>query len=167
MKDRVKSEDQPIYALESSSDDQTIAAALTILERRLSDRRDGDGYMFDSPKAAIEYCRLKFAQSEREILSVLLLDTRHRLIRCESLFFGSVDSATVHPREVVKIALKHNAAAVVLTHNHPSGVSEPSSADAAITRRLVDALALVDVRVLDHLVIGEKDATSMASLGMM
>lgn len=156
-----------LVSAQPSDDDKTITAALAILERRLSSRRDGGGYQFERPEEAMVYCRLKFAAAERELFSVLLLDTRHRLIACESLFFGSIDSATVHPREVVKLALNRNAAAVVLVHNHPSGVSEPSRADAAITRRLVDALALVDVRVLDHLVIGERDATSMAALGML
>ena len=156
-----------LVSAQPSDDDMTIAAALSILAARLADRRDGGGYQFERPEAAMQYCQLKYAQAEREIFSVLLLDTRHRLIACESLFFGSIDSATVHPREVVKLALNRNAAAVVLVHNHPSGVSEPSRADAAITRRLVDALALVDVRVLDHLVVGEHSAVSMAALGMM
>ena len=156
-----------LVSVEPSDDDKTITAALAILERRLSSRRDGGGYQFERPEEAMVYCRLKFAAAERELFSVLFLDTRHRLIRCETLSAGSIDSATVHPREVVKAALQHNAAAVVFTHNHPSGNPEPSAADAAITRRLVDALALVDVRVLDHLVVGEHSAVSMAALGMM
>lgn len=165
---KVRNEARAKYSAEiGNEDDQTIAAALAILEARLSANREGGEHIFENPKSAMAYCRLKFAASERELFSALLLDTRHRLIACETLSLGSIDSATIHPREVVKAALRHNAAAVVLTHNHPSGNPEPSTADAAITRRLVDALALVDVRVLDHIVVGERSGVSMASLGML
>jgi DNA repair protein RadC len=95
------------------------------------------------------------------------LDNRHRVIGFEELFRGTLDGATVHPREVVKRALAHNAAAVILAHNHPSGVAEPSQADELITRRLKDSLALVDIRVLDHLVVGDSHCESMAERGLM
>jgi len=96
-----------------------------------------------------------------------LLDTRHRLIACEELFQGTIDGASVYPREVVKRALHHNAAAVIFAHNHPSGVAEPSDDDARITRRLRDALALLDIRVLDHLVVGAGEVISLAQRGLM
>src|SRR5580658_5921755 len=102
----------------------------------------------------------------RVMLSSTLLDSRHRLIAVENLFRGTINSASVHPREVVKAALTHNAAAVVLYHNHPSGLSEPSAADELITRRLKEALALIDVRVLDHLIIAES-IYSFAAAGLL
>lgn len=102
-----------------------------------------------------------------EVFCCLYLDNRHRLIRFEELFRGTIDGATVHPREVLRQALAHNAAAVILAHNHPSGVAEPSQADEMITRRLKEALALVDIRVLDHLVIAGAEAVSLAEKGLM
>ena len=103
----------------------------------------------------------------REVFAVLFLDAQHRLIEYEELFYGSLDGASVHPREVVRAALKHNAAAVILSHNHPSGVAEPSGADQRVTERLRAALALIDVRVLDHLIVGGNAVTSMAERGLM
>jgi DNA repair protein RadC len=100
-----------------------------------------------------------------EVFACLFLDTRHRVISYEELFQGTIDGASVHPREVLRRALQHNAAAVILAHNHPSGVAEPSDADRRITTRLKDALALVDIRVLDHIVIGDQLATSFAERG--
>lgn len=145
--------------------DKLIAAAIKVMERRLSYGKDQP--LFENPNSAIQFIRLKLSECEREVFSAMFLNTRHRLIAYEELFKGSIDSATVHPREVVRRAMFHNAAAVILAHNHPSGVAEPSAADAAITRRLVDALALVDVRVLDHMVVGSHSASSMAALGLM
>lgn len=121
----------------------------------------------ESPAAACAFVQTLLRHKPRETFAVLFLDTRHRLIVAEELFLGSIDSATVFPREVVRRAMLVNAAAVVLAHNHPSGVAEPSAADGAITRRLVDALALVEVRVLDHLVVGDVSVASMAALGML
>jgi len=108
-----------------------------------------------SPALTRDFLRMHVGTSECEIFGVLHLDSRHRLIAVENLFRGTINSASVHPREVVKAALIHNAAAVVLFHNHPSGLSEPSAADELITRRLKEALALIDVRVLDHLIVAE------------
>ncbi len=102
-----------------------------------------------------------------EVFACLFLDTRHRVIEFEELFRGTIDGASVHPREVVRRALAHNAAAVILAHNHPSGIAEPSRADRHITGRLTDALALVDVRVLDHLVVGDGEAVSFAERGWL
>jgi DNA repair protein RadC len=101
------------------------------------------------------------------VFAVLFLDTRHRTIAFEELFRGGIDGAEVHPREVVRRCLAHNAAAVILGHNHPSGVSEASAADRAITRRLSEALALVDVRVLDHFIVGDGPALSFAARGWL
>jgi DNA repair protein RadC len=108
-----------------------------------------------SPALTREFLRIHLGACDHEVFGVLHLDSRHRLIAVEDLFRGTINSASVHPREVVKAALTHNAAAAVLYHNHPSGLSEPSAADELITRRLKEALALIDVRVLDHLIIAE------------
>ena len=102
-----------------------------------------------------EYLALKLGAHEREVFAVMFLDSQHRLISFEEMFFGTIDAASVYPREVLKMALRHNAAAVIFAHNHPSGVPEPSQADKRITERLVEALKLVDIRVLDHIVVGE------------
>ena len=102
-----------------------------------------------------------------EVFAVLFLDNRHRVIAFEEMFRGTIDGASVHPREVVRSALGHNAAAVILCHNHPSGVAEPSDADRQITARLRNALELVDVRLLDHLVVGDQSYCSMAQRGLV
>jgi DNA repair protein RadC len=119
-----------------------------------------------SPALTREFLQIHLGAYEHEIFGVLHLDSRHRLIAVENLFRGTINNASVHPREVVKAALTHNAAAVVLFHNHPSGLSEPSAADELITRRLKEALALIDVRVLDHLIVAES-IYSMAEHGLL
>ena len=103
----------------------------------------------------------------REVFALLLLDNQHRVIQFVELFYGTIDAASVWPREIVQIALKHNAAAVILAHNHPSGVAEPSRADRQITDRITAALALIDIRVLDHLVIGDGITVSFAERGWL
>nr|PMI85467.1 hypothetical protein BCU36_00595 [Vibrio lentus] len=110
---------------------------------------------FTNPENVKEYLQLKLGSYDREVFALMLLDNQHQLIRFEELFFGTIDAASVYSREVVKAALNANAAAVILAHNHPSGIAEPSRADKRITSRLVDALGLIDVRVLDHIVVGE------------
>ena len=120
-----------------------------------------------NPRAVRDYLAVHYAGHEREVFGCLFLDNRHRLIAVEEMFLGTVDGASVHPREVVKRALKLNAAAVILAHNHPSGVAEPSQADELITARLRDALALVDIRVLDHLVVGGTTVTSFVERGLL
>ncbi|MEZ9822731.1 DNA repair protein RadC [Shewanella sp. 10N.286.45.A1] len=110
---------------------------------------------FTNPDNVKEYLQLKLGSYDREVFALMLLDNQHQLIRFEELFFGTIDAASVYSREVVKAALNANAAAVILAHNHPSGIAEPSRADKRITNRLVDALGLIDVRVLDHIVVGE------------
>ncbi len=121
---------------------------------------------FTNPEACKEFLKLKLAGHEREVFAVMFLDSQHRMISFEELFWGTIDSAHVFPREVVKAALAVNAAAVILSHNHPSGVPEPSIADRAITTRLQEALTLVDVRVLDHIVVGES-CVSFAERGWL
>ena len=148
--------------LNPTEKESLIALAISIVTTR--HRR---GSALESPNAARTYLQLKCADYQREVFGCLFLDTRHRVLDWAELFLGTIDSATVHPRVVVQRALEVNAAAAVIYHNHPSGVAEPSAADQAITRRLVDALALVDVRVLDHLVVGHEQCTSMAELGML
>lgn len=119
----------------------------------------------ESPQVVRRYLSAKLRHEPREIFACLLLDNRHRVIRYEALFFGTINAASVYPREVVKLALAHNAAAVILSHNHPSGIAEPSQADRHITDRLVEALAVVDIRVLDHMVIGDSEVVSFAERG--
>jgi DNA repair protein RadC len=122
--------------------------------------------VFSSSQSTKDFVRFKLGNYEREVFAVMLLDNQHQLIEFRELFFGTIDAATVYPREVVKAVLEINAAAVIFTHNHPSGVSEPSSADKLITDKLVKSLALIDVRVLDHIVVG-KEAFSFAEQGLL
>ena len=120
-----------------------------------------------NPRATRDYLRLQLAPRDHEVFAILFLDNRHRVIEFVPLFRGTIDGASVHPREVVKEALSRNAAAVILAHNHPSGVAEPSQADELITNRLRDALALVDVRVLDHFVVTGDAIVSFAERGLL
>ncbi|MDP6164875.1 MAG: DNA repair protein RadC [Gammaproteobacteria bacterium] len=112
-----------------------------------------------------EYLCQHLGHYQREVFALLLMDSQHRLIKLEELFYGTIDSAAVHPREVVKTALRYNAAALILSHNHPSGVAEPSQSDRLITDRLVQALDLVGIRVLDHIVVGRREWVSFADRG--
>jgi DNA repair protein RadC len=119
-----------------------------------------------APERVRAFLRLHLGALEHEVFGLLHLDNRHRLIRAEDLFRGTLDGALVHPREVVRSVLAYHAAAVILYHNHPSGDSTPSQADELITQRLKEALALIDVRVLDHLIVGQR-ITSFAELGLV
>lgn len=139
-----------------------VITARSVLARRV--RR---GTAFTSPQLSHDYLRVKLGVLEHEVFVVVLLDTRHRLIETLELFRGTIDSTSVYPREVVKEALARNASAVILAHNHPSGTAEPSQADEAITRRLREALALVDIRVLDHLIVAGQDVASFAERGLL
>jgi len=112
-----------------------------------------------------QYLQQRLRQYHHEVFACLFLDNKHRMIAFEELFRGTIDSANVYPREVVKHALAHNAAAVIFAHNHPSGIAEPSQADYAITERLKSALSTVDIRVLDHIVVGDGEVVSFAELG--
>ena len=142
--------------------DEIVATALDILAVRLP-HTDA----LTNPEDVKKYLVTQFAELEHEVFACLLLDTRHRVISYEEMFRGTIDGCSVHPREVVKAALTANAAAVILAHNHPSGMAEPSRADTQLTRRLTDALALVDVRVLDHIVVGGAETVSFAERGLL
>lgn len=123
------------------------------------------GLPLDNPDKAGQLLTARLRGLPYEVFACLFLDNKHRLIAYEQLFQGTIDAAAVYPREVLRRAMEHNAAAVILAHNHPSGVAEPSQSDHAITRRLVEALGLVDIRVLDHLVIGDGGWVSLAARG--
>ncbi|MCG8018746.1 MAG: DNA repair protein RadC [Candidatus Thiodiazotropha sp. 'RUGA'] len=148
----------------ANNEDQIIEQALQILESRMGYNTRTEA--FSSPEDSKRYARLQLAGHEQEVFAAMFLDNRHRLISFDKMFYGTVDGASVHPREVVKAALKHNTAAIIFAHNHPSGVAEPSQADQRITTRLKEALALIDVRVLDHLVVGES-TVSFAERGLI
>lgn len=122
--------------------------------------------VFTSSEATRDFLRFKLGGNEREVFAVMLLDSQHKLIDYVELFFGTIDAATVYPREVVKLILQENAAAVIFSHNHPSGTEQPSLADKSITKKLQEALALIDVRVLDHVIVG-KGTYSFAENGLI
>ncbi|MCV6605251.1 MAG: DNA repair protein RadC, partial [Porticoccaceae bacterium] len=143
-----------------------LQATLELARRHLKERMERH-QVFTSPDAVASFLRLQLQGRQQEVFSALFLDSQHRLIAFEELFRGTIDSAAVYPREVVRRALAHNAAALILAHNHPSGVAEPSEADARITRQLKNALALVDVRVLDHMVVGMGEVVSLVERGKM
>lgn len=146
----------------TKAEEATLRRAARILDRAI---RKTD-YLTSSALTR-NYLRIAMAPLEREVFKVLFLDNQHRVIANEDLFFGTIDGSMVHPREVLKSCLRHNAAAVIFAHNHPSGVAEPSQADIAITRRLKNALALIDIRTLDHLVVGMEGVTSLAERGLL
>ncbi|OOO01934.1 MAG: hypothetical protein USCGTAYLOR_01858 [Chromatiales bacterium USCg_Taylor] len=143
-----------------------IQAALE-LGRRYLEEKLNRGDALCNPEDTRRYLNASMRNLPHEVFACLFLDTRHRIICFEELFRETLDAASVYPREVVKRALLHNAAAVILAHNHPSGIAEPSSADKALTERLRGALELIDIRVLDHFVIGEGEIVSMAERGLI
>ena len=143
-----------------------LQAALELARRHLGEHLQR-GDLLANPEATRHYLITTLGDLPHEVFCCLFLDTRHRLICFEELFRGTIDGASVHPREVVRRALQHNAAALILAHNHPSGVAEPSQADQRITRRLKQALQLVDIRILDHLVVGERTVMSFAEHGLL
>jgi len=142
-----------------------LQAVLEMSRRHLHEKLQR-GESFTSPKLTSHYLQQRLRDYPYEVFACLFLDNRNRLIAFEELFRGTIDGATVHAREVVRKALQHNAAAVILAHNHPSGVAEPSDADTQITLHLKEALSLVDVRVLDHIVVGD-ETVSMAERGII
>jgi DNA repair protein RadC len=148
--------------LQSVPDSEILDAAFRILARRMA-----KGSVLTSPKDTQRYLTLRFAELEHEVFAVVYLTKRHRVIACEELFRGTIDGASVHPRIVVKNSLRHNAAAVIVAHNHPSGIAEPSHADEIITQRLKAALELVDIRLLDHIVTAGDSAVSFAERGLL
>ncbi len=143
-----------------------LQAALEMARRHLGERLQR-GEAFQDPAGVARYLSAQLRDRDREVVACLFLDHRHRLLAYEELFQGTLDGAEVHPREVARRALALNAAAVILAHNHPSGVAEPSAADRALTRRLRDALALVGVRLLDHFVVGDGPPVSLAERGLL
>lgn len=146
----------------------TVSAdELVAMARKLMNRRFAKGRSITSPDAFRDYLQLQLADREHEVFCCVFLDTRHRILAFEPLFRGTIDGASVYPREVVKQALILNACAVILAHNHPSGQPEASEADRDLTRRLQQALTLVDVRVLDHFIIGKGRAYSFAERGLL
>lgn len=153
----------PVPASGRRPGDATIAKALAILERRL--RQPGEA--MSSPSAVRNFLRLHLAELEHEAFAVLLLDAQNRLLHFEEVFRGTLTQTAVYPREVVKLALAHNASAVILAHNHPSGVATPSRADEALTANLQQALALIDVRVLDHIIVAGAWPLSFAERGLL
>jgi len=157
------------FWVRGDSDELRAATAAEIIAaaRRAMSRRVRRGMAMTSPQVVREFLTMKLGALEHETFAVLLLDTRHRLIDYVELFRGTIDKASVHPREVVKLALARNAAALVLAHPHPSGTAEPSQADEFITRRLKEALALVDIRLLDHVIVAGGEAISLADRGLL
>lgn len=143
-----------------------LAAALEMTSRYLRYGMER-GEAVTDPNMTRQFLLGRLRDYSKEVFACLFLDNQHRLIRYEEMFFGTIDGASVHPREVVKRSLELNAAAIIFAHNHPSGVAEPSRADRRITERLQSALALVDVRVLDHMVVGDTEVTSFAELGLL
>lgn len=157
---KVESEERAGYYVDSG--EGVVALALKYIEDQW---KSADSPCLVDPKASANYLKLRLSQYPYEVFACLFLDNRHCVITFEELFKGTVDGCSVHPREVVRACIKHNAAAVIFAHNHPSGNPDPSAADRAITLRLKDTLALIDVRVLDHFVIGKGDPVSLASRG--
>lgn len=143
-----------------------LQAAVEISRRQLTESLRV-GPALSSPRATCEFLSAKLRDLEHEVFCCLYLDKRHRLIQFEELFRGTIDGASVHPREIVKLALQRNSAAVIVAHNHPSGVAEPSQADEHITQRVKEALALVDIRLLDHIIIGDGVSVSLAERGLL
>ncbi|GGN26270.1 MULTISPECIES: RadC family protein [Marinomonas] len=139
-----------------------LEAAASIIKEHF--RREGGEYT--SATEAQRFLMTKLSCRDQEVFAILLLDSQHRLIAYKELFFGTIDSASVYPREIVKVALAHNAAAVILSHNHPSGITLPSQADIQITERIKKALELIDIRTLDHIIVGE-DSYSLAGNGYL
>ena len=144
------------------STEEVIANAMVFLRSKLERE-----HVFTTADAVRRYLCLRLGRCECEYFGILFLDNQHRLIEFSELFRGTIDGAAVYPREVVKEALARNAAAVILAHNHPSGVAEPSSADRHITTQIRDALALVDIRVLDHFVVATTESVSFAERGWL
>lgn len=144
-------------------EDRAIYRALKLLESRLRE----PGTVLSSPQRVRDYLRLALGQEEREVFMAMFLDAQNRLIEAEAMFYGTLTQTSVWPREVVRRSLHHNAAAVIFAHNHPSGKPDPSRPDLLLTATLMDALALVDVRVFDHLIVAGDQALSLAERGLL
>jgi len=147
----------------SPNEQKVLERAARILAREAKERP----YSMTSPQLVRDFLRFRLEHVEHEQFCALFLDSQHRLIEFAELFRGTLDSASVYPREVAKEALHHNAAAVIFAHNHPSGIAEPSMADRKITKRLQEALGLFEIRVLDHIVVGSPGMVSFAEEGLI
>lgn len=143
-----------------------LKAVLEMGKRHLRETLER-GISLQNPDQTRDYLTSQLREYPHEVFACLFLDNRHRIIQFDKLFHGTINGASVHPREVVKQALHHNAAAVILAHNHPSGVAEPSQADQHLTQQLKQALNLIDVRVLDHIIVGDGETVSLAERGMV
>jgi len=146
--------------IDRTAEDDLISRAARILEQRVI-----QGEPLTDPNAATDFLRMRLSGLDREVFLLVLLDRRHRVIATEVVFMGTIDGAEVHPRVVAQMALKHNAAAIIYAHNHPSNNPEPSAADRTVTAQLKQALSLLDVRLLDHFVVTAKECTSLAARG--
>lgn len=140
---------------------------IMLMARQLANLRLRRGRALTSPREVFSHLQALLAGYEHEVFALIMLDSQHRVIVFEQVFRGTLDGASVYPREIVKIALEHNAAALILVHNHPSGNPEPSMADRKLTTKLQDALNLVGVRTLDHIVVGDEGCVSLAELGYL
>jgi len=143
-----------------------LQAAIEIGRRQLTESLK-TGPSLGSPRATCDFLTAKLRDLEHEVFCCLYLDKRHRLIDYQEVFRGTIDGASVHPREIVKLALQRNSAAIIVAHNHPSGIAEPSQADEIITQRVKEALALVDIRLLDHIIVGDGVSVSLAERGLL
>lgn len=146
-----------------SKQQRVIHLALRILKKKLKAKP----FTFQSVSDTKNYLRLKLEPQEREVIYILYLDNQNRLINDEALFLGTINESPIYPRKLVKNVLKYNAAAIIMAHNHPSGVAEPSIADRMITNKITDALKLVDARILDHIVLGQNESVSFAERGWL
>ena len=160
---KVKSEDIPQYnVVRELTDDEILLRAEKIARKRMEGLE-----VLHSPDLTRRYIGAMVRNLPHEVFGMVYLDSQHKVIGTEEIFRGTIDGAAVYPREVVKAALMKNVAALIFYHNHPSGLAEPSTADRQITRRLVDACSLVDIRVLDHIVVGSSDTVSFAERGLI
>lgn len=163
---KIRTETSPAYTVTtttSKTDDEIIADALFILEKRMRT----PGATIKSPQDTKDFLTLRLAEQETEVFCCIYLDIRHRVIAFEEVFQGTIDSTTIYPREIVRRCMQHNAAALIVAHNHPSGMADPSEADRHITTRIRGALELIDVRVLDHFIVGGTDCLSLAEKGLI
>lgn len=161
--ERDKSNNQNLSTL-SAREERAIYRAMCILETYM---KQATGEAFNSPSEVRKYLSLKLAREESEQFVVMFLDSQHRLIEAETMFYGTLTQTSVYPREVVKRALYHNAASVLLAHNHPSGVAAPSMADRILTDVLKQSLSLVDIRILDHFIVAGNEVLSFAEYGLL
>ena len=154
---------EPRFTPASQSDDWIIRQAIALLEQRVFKA----GPLLDQPQAVKDYLRLKLVAEPNEVFAIVFMTSQHRVLAYETMFKGTLDSTAVYPRVVVQRALELNAGAVIFSHQHPSGCTEPSSADRVLTDRLKAALSLIDVRVLDHIIVGQGTPYSFAESGLL